>query len=72
MVLEGSNTIEFDTGLGTFVSVVPGAIPWPSGPLTPDALADTIDQFARNHEISAVALDGSRDRGSNLRSTVGD
>lgn len=54
----GSATIEFDAELRNCVSVVPGAIPWPSTPLTPGALADTIDQFARRHEIGAVALDG--------------
>jgi hypothetical protein len=54
----GSATIDFDDELNTFTRVVAGAIAWPTGPLTPDALADAIDAFARREGVRAVALDG--------------
>lgn len=41
-----------------FVSVVPGAIVWPSVPLTPASHAGVIDAFARSRGVRAVALDG--------------
>lgn len=52
----GSALIEYDEA--GFGRVVPGAIVWPSGPLTPIALADAIDKFARAHAVDATALDG--------------
>lgn len=38
--------------------VVPGAVAWPSGPLTPEGMAAAILAFARAHEVVAIALDG--------------
>jgi hypothetical protein len=38
---------------------VPRAVPWPAGSaLTPTALADVIDEFARENNVTAVSLDG--------------
>jgi hypothetical protein len=54
----GSATIEFDLDEKTFTTVASGAIAWPAIPLTPEALADAIDRFARSAKVSAVALDG--------------
>jgi len=54
----GSATIEFDDEADAFTSVVAGAIAWPALPLTPAALADAIDAFARRKGVCAVALDG--------------
>lgn len=52
----GSALVEY--GEPGFERVDPGAIAWPSGALTPAALADAIDKFAREHAVDAVALDG--------------
>lgn len=52
----GSATVEFDEE--EFTRVLPGAIAWPGVPLTPQALADAIDGFARREGICAVAMDG--------------
>ncbi len=52
----GSAMIEF--GSGAFVSVTTPAIPWPTGALTPTALATAIHEFCARHDVSAVALDG--------------
>jgi hypothetical protein len=52
----GSATVSFENG--RFTEVVAGAIDWPAAPLTPRALADAIDEFARRERISAVAMDG--------------
>src|SRR5438132_6673686 len=52
----GSASIEFADE--AFIRVVAGAIAWPEVPLTPDALADAIDGFARREGVCAVALDG--------------
>ena len=54
----GSALIEYDDTNTTFQRVVPGAVVWPCSPLTPVALAEEIDQFARRHCVVAVALDG--------------
>jgi hypothetical protein len=54
----GSATIEFDGEAHVFTRVVAGAIAWPTVPLTPGALADVIDAFARREGVRAVALDG--------------
>jgi Protein of unknown function (DUF429) len=54
----GSATIEFDVESRQFARVVAGAIAWPAIPLTPAALAEAIDVFARREGIHAVALDG--------------
>ena len=54
----GSALIEYDDATSTFQRVAPGAVAWPDGPLTPVALAEEIDRFARSHRIVAVALDG--------------
>lgn len=54
----GSALLEIDDHASRFVSVLPGAIPWPSSPLTATALADAIDDFARSRGVAAVALDG--------------
>ncbi|HYV67110.1 MAG TPA: hypothetical protein VE964_12770 [Myxococcales bacterium] len=54
----GSATVEFDGRAARFTRVVPGAIAWPATELTPGALADAIDQFARREGVCAVALDG--------------
>ena len=54
----GSATVEFDAEAGRFTRVVAGAIRWPASPLTPGALADAIDAFARRKGVRAVALDG--------------
>lgn len=54
----GSALLELDADKTRFVSVTPGAIAWPSSPLTASALADAIDAFARSRGVSAVALDG--------------
>jgi len=54
----GSAVIEYDDATSTFLHVVPGAIDWPSVPLTIQALADEIDHFARRDGVAAVALDG--------------
>lgn len=37
---------------------VPDAIPWPSDDLTPSAVAQTIDAFARERDVAAVSVDG--------------
>ena len=52
----GSATIDFDKD--RFTDVVAGAIRWPAAPLTPDALAEAIDGFARRERICAIAMDG--------------
>jgi hypothetical protein len=52
----GSALIEYDAA--GFRRVVPGAVAWPSGLLTPARLADAIDDFARTHAVDAAALDG--------------
>jgi len=52
----GSATIDFEDE--AFTRVVAGAIAWPTVPLTPGALADAIDAFARREGVCAVALDG--------------
>lgn len=39
-------------------AIVPAPIAWPGTPLTPEALAFAIDNFARKNSVSAVALDG--------------
>jgi len=54
----GSATIGFDDEANSFTRVVAGAIVWPAAPLTPDALADATDAFARREGVCAVALDG--------------
>jgi len=54
----GSATIEFDDEADRFTRVVAGAIRWPTIQLTPDALAEAIDVFARREGVWAVALDG--------------
>jgi uncharacterized protein DUF429 len=54
----GSATIEFDDEAHVFTRVMAGAITWPEIPLTPEALADTIDVFTRREGVCAVALDG--------------
>ncbi len=54
----GSATIEFDDAANAFTRVVAGAMRWPEGALTPDALVDAIDAFARRKGVCAVALDG--------------
>ena len=54
----GSATIAFDHEEGSFTEVVAGAMAWPAVPLTPHALADAIDAFARREGIRAVAMDG--------------
>ncbi len=54
----GSALIELDRDAARFVSVVPGAIAWPSSALTPAALAGAIDAFARSRGVLAVSLDG--------------
>jgi Protein of unknown function (DUF429) len=54
----GSATIAFDEERGEFVDVVTGAIRCPDENLTPHALADAIDGFARREDIRAVAMDG--------------
>jgi len=33
-------------------------IPWPSEPVSPEAMADLIDSFAIDHNVKAVSLDG--------------
>ena len=50
--------IEFEERAGIFTAVTPGAIDWPQCLLTSAALADTIDHFARQHDVCVVALDG--------------
>lgn len=52
----GAAAVDFDEGRIT--AVVPAPIPWPNEPLTPIALARTIDWFAREYAVSAVGLDG--------------
>ena len=54
----GSATIEFDVIVGAFTTVTPRAISWPACGLTPAALADVIDDFARDRGVCAVAIDG--------------
>src|SRR4051812_9010072 len=54
----GAATIEFEDTGQRFTGVTPTAIQWPSTLLTPAALADTIDSFAREQRITAVAMDG--------------
>ncbi len=54
----GSAVVAFDDSLGTFISINPGAIRWPSIPLSPDSLADAIDAFVRDTGVCVVALDG--------------
>src|SRR6267143_1413808 len=54
----GSAMIEFDDEANTFTRVVAGSIAWPTVPLTPGALADAIDAFARRKGVCVVALDG--------------
>ncbi len=54
----GSALVSFDRDSARFVSVSPGAIAWPSSPLTARSLADAVDAFAREHGVGAVALDG--------------
>jgi len=54
----GSATIEFDSRSQRFARVRAGAISWPALPLTPVALADAIDAFARREHVCAIGLDG--------------
>jgi hypothetical protein len=54
----GSATIAFDDERRSFTEVDAGAIAWPAEPLTPHALADAIDAFARHEGIGAIAMDG--------------
>jgi hypothetical protein len=56
----GSALLHFAASTGTFTSVAPGAITWPSPgtPLTPQALADAVHTFAVREDVGAVALDG--------------
>lgn len=52
----GSALIEYNDT--RFLKVDPGAISWPTGNLTPASLAGVIDNYARNHDVEAVAIDG--------------
>lgn len=54
----GSALLHFDIASGVFTRVVPGAIAWPDGPLTPDALAEAVHACAVREGVRAVALDG--------------
>lgn len=54
----GSAVIDFDCVEKAFTSVIPGVIEWPAATLTASALAKTIDAFAREYAVCAVALDG--------------
>ena len=54
----GSALVEWDPRRGIFTRVRAPAIAWPAEPLTPRALADAIDSFARSSSALAVALDG--------------
>jgi subtilisin family serine protease len=54
----GNAIIEFDADSQKLEAVRPAVIDWPSGDLSPNALADAIDAFARANDVSAVALDG--------------
>ncbi len=54
----GSAKLTFMPGGDTFESVAAPAIQWPSLSLTPNALADAIDAYARHHGVRAVAIDG--------------
>lgn len=52
----GAAAVDFDGDRIT--AVVPAPITWPNEPLTPIALARTIDWFAREYAVSAIGLDG--------------
>lgn len=54
----GTAAIDFNDDDKRFIGVYPGVIEWPATALTPQALADVVDRFARDNEVSAVALDG--------------
>jgi hypothetical protein len=56
----GSALLSFQAGPAhDCLRVVPNAISWPSKVvLTPTAVADAIDEFAREHQVVAVSLDG--------------
>lgn len=55
----GSALVGFDRVTATISSVAPAVIAWPSStPLTPLALADVIDSFARSKNVRAVSIDG--------------
>jgi hypothetical protein len=53
----GSAMIAFDES-GRGRDVIPAALRWPDVPFAPATLADAIDAYAREHGVSAVALDG--------------
>lgn len=36
----------------------PGAVVWPAGPLSPEAMAQAVDEFATARGVSAVSIDG--------------
>lgn len=55
----GFAEIAFDSGdPPSWGAAVPDCVVRPTTALTPHALADLIDEYARDHEIAAVALDG--------------
>jgi hypothetical protein len=54
----GTALLEFDVTNQTFVSAAGGLISWASEPLTSENLARQIDNYAREHGVCAVSLDG--------------
>ena len=52
----GSAWIVFDRQ--RFTAVVPRAITWPTADLTPPAVAEAVDTFARANDIAAISIDG--------------
>ncbi len=54
----GSAKLTFAPGGDAFEPVSAPAVQWPSDALTPDALAEAIDTYARQQGILAVAIDG--------------
>jgi len=54
----GSAVLRFSTDPPAWIEVLPGAVVWPTGPLTPSGLAAAIDGAAIAHGAVAVSLDG--------------
>jgi len=71
----GSASLTFRTGgESRWIDVAPGCLSWPNLELTPQNLAEAINYYAQNHNISAVSLDGPqgwRDPSAGLRKGVG-
>jgi hypothetical protein len=54
----GSALLSFDADVPAWTALRVPAIGWPTGALTPTAMAKAIDAFALSNGIASIALDG--------------